>query len=139
MSVEQRLDLDLEAFNLDAIKRSAYRFSNKFAFDVSVDGRAARCTLIFSEGDARLGIARDSRQRNPGSSETYPDSQVRYDVSDKPLIYWRSLRDSNPCYSLESCGKAVARSSAASAITNSGPPPAAGRSLDRVGEHSCLT
>lgn len=73
MSVEQRLDLDLEAFNLDAIKRSAYRFSNKFAFDVSVDGRAARCTLIFSEGDARLGIARDSRQRNPGSSETYPE------------------------------------------------------------------
>jgi His-Xaa-Ser system protein HxsD len=50
MSVEQRLDLDLEAFNLDAIKRSAYRFSNKFAFDVSVDGSAARCTLIFSEG-----------------------------------------------------------------------------------------
>jgi His-Xaa-Ser system protein HxsD len=47
MSIEQRLDIDLEAFSLDAVKRSAYRFSDKFAFDLTVDGRTARCTFTF--------------------------------------------------------------------------------------------
>jgi His-Xaa-Ser system protein HxsD len=47
MSIEQRLEIDLETFSLDAIKRSAYRFSDKFAFDLTVDGRTARCTFIF--------------------------------------------------------------------------------------------
>ena len=47
MSKEERLDLDLEAYSLDAIKRSAYRFSDRFALDIVVDGRIARCTLIF--------------------------------------------------------------------------------------------
>ena len=49
MSKAQRLDLDLEAYSLDTIKRSAYRFSDKFALDIVVDARVAQCTLIFSE------------------------------------------------------------------------------------------
>jgi len=49
MTKEQRLDLDLEAYSLDSVKRSAYRFSDQFAFDLVVEGRVARCTLIFPD------------------------------------------------------------------------------------------
>jgi His-Xaa-Ser system protein HxsD len=49
MSKVQRLDLDLEAYSLNAIKRSAYRFSDKFALDIVLDARVARCTLIFPD------------------------------------------------------------------------------------------
>ena len=52
MSKAQRLDLDLEAYSLDAIKRSAYRFSDKFAFDMVVDARMAHCALIFPDAAA---------------------------------------------------------------------------------------
>ena len=50
MSTEASVELDLAAFDIDAIKRAAYRFSDRFAFDVSISGKTAACTLIFSDG-----------------------------------------------------------------------------------------
>lgn len=49
MSRDERLDVDLEAYSLDAIKRAAYRLSDKFALDIQLDGRFARCTLTFPD------------------------------------------------------------------------------------------
>lgn len=49
MSVERKIDLDLRAFGLDAIKRAAYRFSDRFAFDLAVASDTATCTLIFDD------------------------------------------------------------------------------------------
>jgi len=41
------LEIDLSAFSLDSVKRAAYRFTDKFAVDLRVDGLKASCTLIF--------------------------------------------------------------------------------------------
>ncbi len=41
------LTVDLAVYNLDCIKRSAYRFTDRFALDVRVEGNAAHCTLNF--------------------------------------------------------------------------------------------
>jgi len=41
------LTVDLTVYSLDCIKRSAYRFTDRFAFDLKIDGNAALCTLSF--------------------------------------------------------------------------------------------
>lgn len=50
MSAEKKVEIDLNSFSLDAIKRAAYRCSNLFAFDAAVTGKLAVCTLTF-DGD----------------------------------------------------------------------------------------
>lgn len=47
MAVEKKVEIDLDSFSLDAVKRAAYRCSNRFSFDVSVAGHTAACTLTF--------------------------------------------------------------------------------------------
>jgi His-Xaa-Ser system protein HxsD len=49
ITVDKRrtLDVDLNAFSLDSVKRAAYRFTDKFAIDLCVDGPIATCTFIF--------------------------------------------------------------------------------------------
>ena len=49
MSTEKKIDVDLNSFNLDAIKRAAYRCSNRFAFDMVIAAQTASCTLIFDD------------------------------------------------------------------------------------------
>jgi len=57
-------------------------------------------------GDARLleltsvrdGKKNSNKRDFPG---TYPDRVLRGRLLCNLMIYWRSLRDSNPCYSLE--------------------------------------
>lgn len=39
--------VDLAVFSLEAIKRAAYRFTDRFAVNVQVDGGTASCTLTF--------------------------------------------------------------------------------------------
>jgi len=56
MSVNRQLEIDLEAFGLDSIKRAAYRFSDRFAFDIALAGTTAHCTLIFPESDSSSSI-----------------------------------------------------------------------------------
>jgi His-Xaa-Ser system protein HxsD len=56
MSVDRKLDIDLEAFGLDSLKRAAYRFSDRFAFDIALAGTVAHCTLIFPESHSASSI-----------------------------------------------------------------------------------
>lgn len=39
--------VDLAVFPLDAVKRAAYRFTDRFAVNIQVDGGTASCTLTF--------------------------------------------------------------------------------------------
>lgn len=39
--------VDLSVFSLEAIKRAAYRFTDRFAANIQVDGGTASCTLTF--------------------------------------------------------------------------------------------
>jgi len=41
------LTVDLAVYSLDCVKRSAYRFTDRFALDLKVEGNAAICTLSF--------------------------------------------------------------------------------------------
>ncbi len=41
------LEIDLNAFTLDAVKRAAYRFTDKFSFELRVDGQRAICNFYF--------------------------------------------------------------------------------------------
>lgn len=41
------LTIDLAVYSLDCIKRSAYRFTDRFALDLGVEGSNALCTLAF--------------------------------------------------------------------------------------------
>ena len=50
MGIETKLDFDLASFDIEAIKRAAYRCSDRFAFDVTILGNLAACTLIFADG-----------------------------------------------------------------------------------------
>jgi len=105
MSIEQRLDVDLDAFNLDAVKRAAYRFSDKFAFDVTVDGRTARCTFIFPDGSAPAAIEaaitafrkemldQDLRQTIRGETEQVRNIILAHAFSQSGLIHDESLQD----------------------------------------------
>jgi His-Xaa-Ser system protein HxsD len=56
MSVDRKLEIDLQAFDLDSLKRAAYRFSDRFAFDIAVAGTTAHCTLIFPESESPASI-----------------------------------------------------------------------------------
>lgn len=56
MGSERRIDLDLNAFSIEAIKIAAYRCSARFAFDVTVNGGSAACRLIFDDGTSPEGI-----------------------------------------------------------------------------------
>jgi len=105
MSIEHRVDIDLNAFNIDVIKRSAYRFSNKFAFDLSVDGHTARCTLIFSDGslpqaiDASLTAFRkelldqDLRQTIRRETEQVRNLILAHAFSQSGLVDGESVQD----------------------------------------------
>jgi His-Xaa-Ser system protein HxsD len=44
------LEVDLQVFNLDTIKRAAYRFTDRFALDLHTSAQTAVCTLIFENG-----------------------------------------------------------------------------------------
>lgn len=48
MPKQRVLTVDLAIYSLDCIKRSAYRFTDRFALDLRVDGNTAHCTLIFN-------------------------------------------------------------------------------------------
>lgn len=41
------VSIDLAAFSLDAVKRAAYRFTDRLAANIQVDGDTASCTLTF--------------------------------------------------------------------------------------------
>lgn len=51
ITVDKRrtLEIDLSAFSVDSVKRAAYRFTDKFAVDLRVDGLKATCTFIFDD------------------------------------------------------------------------------------------
>jgi His-Xaa-Ser system protein HxsD len=49
MGIEKQIDLDLAAFSIEAIKRAAYRYSDRFAFDMAVVAGKAACTLTFED------------------------------------------------------------------------------------------
>ena len=49
MPAARSLYVDLAVYSLDCIKRSAFRFTDRFAVDLSVDGSTAECTLIFDQ------------------------------------------------------------------------------------------
>lgn len=41
------LEIDLNAFSLDSVKRTAYRFADRFSVELAVSGSTATCTAIF--------------------------------------------------------------------------------------------
>ena len=41
------LEIDLNAFSLDSVKRAAYRFADRFSVELAVSGTTATCTAIF--------------------------------------------------------------------------------------------
>jgi His-Xaa-Ser system protein HxsD len=49
MSIESRVEFDLAVFNIESIKRAAYRFSDRFAFNVCISGTTASCVLAFPD------------------------------------------------------------------------------------------
>ena len=49
MKKEARVEFDLGAFSIESIKRAAYRFSDRFVFDVSISGKSALCVLVFPD------------------------------------------------------------------------------------------
>jgi len=50
--ITRALKIDLRVYSLDCLKRSAYRFTDRFAMDVRAEGDAAACRLIF---DGHIG------------------------------------------------------------------------------------
>ena len=49
MSKEAKIEFDLGVFSIESIKRAAYRFSDRCAFDVSISGESALCVLFFPD------------------------------------------------------------------------------------------
>lgn len=47
MPSHRKISVDLAVFSLECIKRSAYRFTDRFAVDIHVDGGVALCVLNF--------------------------------------------------------------------------------------------
>ena len=45
--MERALDIDLGVYSLDSLKRAAYRFSDRFATEITVDRQIATCKLTF--------------------------------------------------------------------------------------------
>jgi His-Xaa-Ser system protein HxsD len=45
--VEHKIEVDLNVYSLDALKRSLYRFSDRFSSFIQVDSGVAICTLTF--------------------------------------------------------------------------------------------
>jgi len=43
----ETVPFDLSAFSIESLKKAAYRFIDRFAFDVNTDGKKAVCRLIF--------------------------------------------------------------------------------------------
>ena len=41
--------VSLAAFDLECVKKAAYRFADRVSLDLHVEGTAARCTLVFHE------------------------------------------------------------------------------------------
>ena len=56
MAEHHTLQIDLAVYSLDCIKRAAYRFTDRFAIDLRVEGNEAICTLIFQPSTAAVVI-----------------------------------------------------------------------------------
>ena len=52
---ENQVCFSSEVFDLEAVKRAAYRVSNEFAVDIDLDGNRIICTLHPSKRDADIG------------------------------------------------------------------------------------
>jgi His-Xaa-Ser system protein HxsD len=49
MSIRASVDVDLAAYGIESVKRAAYRFSDCFAFDVTISSNTASCVLVFPD------------------------------------------------------------------------------------------
>ena len=105
MSIEAKIDLDLASFNLEVIKRAAYRYSDRFAFDVSTSGNSAECTLFFDEAKSpefvQLAISdfrkelidQDLRQAIRAESEAIRNVILAHAFSRTGLVKSESVQD----------------------------------------------
>lgn len=50
MRSNRKISVDLAAFSLESIKRSAYRFTDRFSVNIHVEGSVASCDLNFDAG-----------------------------------------------------------------------------------------
>jgi His-Xaa-Ser system protein HxsD len=105
MAIEAKVDFDLTSFSLEAIKRAAYRCSDRFAFDVSALGNTAACTLIFDDAKSpefvQLAVSsfrkevldQDLRQTIRAETETIRNVILAHAFSRTGLVKSEPLQD----------------------------------------------